>query len=70
MSTQAPFFFENNARIAQLALKHRLPSLSGEPNAVEGGALLFHAPLSSRAVNERQGVSPPTLLQRADQVIE
>ena len=43
-STQAPFFFQNNARIAQLALKHRLPSLSGEPNAAEAGALLFYGP--------------------------
>ena len=43
-STQAPFFFQNNARIAQLALNHRLPSLSSEPNAAEAGALLFYAP--------------------------
>jgi putative ABC transport system substrate-binding protein len=32
------------ARIAQLALKHRLPSLSGEPNAAADGALLFYGP--------------------------
>jgi putative tryptophan/tyrosine transport system substrate-binding protein len=44
MSTQGPFFVQNNARIAQLALKHRLPSLSGEPNAAEDGALLFYGP--------------------------
>ena len=44
MSTQGPFFSQNNARIAQLALKHRLPSLSGEPNAAEDGALLFYGP--------------------------
>ena len=44
MSTQGPFFVQNNARIAQLALRHRLPSLSGEPNAVEDGALLFYGP--------------------------
>jgi putative ABC transport system substrate-binding protein len=44
MSTQGPFFFVNNTHIAQLALKHRLPSLSGEPNAPEAGALLFYGP--------------------------
>ena len=44
MSTQGPFFVQNNARIARLALQHRLPSLSGEPNAAEDGALLFYGP--------------------------
>jgi putative ABC transport system substrate-binding protein len=44
MSTQGPFFVHNNVRIAQLALKHRLPSLSGEPNAAKDGALLFYGP--------------------------
>jgi putative ABC transport system substrate-binding protein len=44
MTTQAPFFLQNNATIAQLALEHRLPSISGEPNAAEAGALLFYGP--------------------------
>jgi putative ABC transport system substrate-binding protein len=44
MTTQAPFFLQNNTKIAQLALKHRLPSLSGEPNAPEAGTLLFYGP--------------------------
>ena len=44
MSTQAPLFFQQGAEIAQLALKHRLPSLSGEPDAAEAGALLFYGP--------------------------
>ena len=44
MSTQGPLFVQNNVRIAQLALKHRLPSLSGEPGAAEDGALLFYGP--------------------------
>jgi putative ABC transport system substrate-binding protein len=44
MTTQGPFFVHNNVRIAQLALKHRLPSLSGEPNAAADGALLFYGP--------------------------
>jgi ABC-type uncharacterized transport system substrate-binding protein len=44
MSTQSPFFVHNNVPIAQLALKHRLPSLSGEPGAAKDGALLFYGP--------------------------
>jgi putative ABC transport system substrate-binding protein len=44
MSTQGPFFVHNNVRIAQLALRHRLPSISGEPNAAQDGALLFYGP--------------------------
>jgi len=44
MSTQAPLFVHNNAPIARLALKHRLPSLSGEPGAAEAGTLLFFGP--------------------------
>jgi putative tryptophan/tyrosine transport system substrate-binding protein len=44
MSTQDPFFWRHRAQIAELALKHRLPSLSGEPTAAEAGALLFYGP--------------------------
>ena len=44
MSTQEPFFWQHRGRIAELALKHRLPSLSGEPTAAEAGALLFYGP--------------------------
>ena len=44
LSTQGPFFWSNRAQIAQLALKHRLPSLSGEPDAPEAGVLLFYGP--------------------------
>jgi putative ABC transport system substrate-binding protein len=44
MSTQSPFFWRHRSQIAQLALKHRLPSLSGEPMAAEAGALLFYGP--------------------------
>jgi putative tryptophan/tyrosine transport system substrate-binding protein len=44
MSTQGPFFRHHRAEIARLALKHRLPSLSGEPTAAEAGALLFYGP--------------------------
>ena len=44
MSTQAPFFAQNRFRMAELALKHRLPSLSGEPDSAEAGTLLFYGP--------------------------
>jgi putative ABC transport system substrate-binding protein len=44
MSTQGPFFNLNSTVIAQLALKHRLPSLSGEPTAPGAGMLLFYGP--------------------------
>ena len=30
--------------MAELALKHRLPSLSGEPDSAEAGTLLFYGP--------------------------
>lgn len=44
LSTQGPLFWHNNGRIAELALRHHLPSLSGEPSAAEAGALLFYGP--------------------------
>ena len=44
MTTQGPFFWHHLDRIAQLALKHRLPSLSGEPTAAEAGILMFYGP--------------------------
>lgn len=44
MSTQSPFFFENSRRIADLAVRYRLPSLSGEPDSADAGALLFYGP--------------------------
>ena len=44
MTTQGPFFNPNSTLIAQLALRHRLPSLSGEPTAPGAGALLFYGP--------------------------
>src|SRR5262245_28676548 len=35
MTTQSPFFYQNLRVIADLALRHRLPSLTGEPTAAE-----------------------------------
>jgi putative ABC transport system substrate-binding protein len=43
-TTQDSLFWRHRATIAQLALKHHLPSLSGEPNAAEAGALAFYGP--------------------------
>jgi putative tryptophan/tyrosine transport system substrate-binding protein len=44
LSTQGPFFWLNRVQIAQLALKHGLPTLSGEPDTPEAGVLLFYGP--------------------------
>jgi len=45
LSTQGPLFFFNRVQIAQLALKHRLPSLSGDhAESAQAGALLFYGP--------------------------
>ena len=42
MTTQSPFFYQSIRLIADLALKHKLPSISGEPNAAEAGILMTH----------------------------
>src|SRR5262245_17727506 len=44
MTTQGPFFGLYQAAIAELALKHRLPSISGEAGAPRAGTLLFYGP--------------------------
>jgi ABC-type uncharacterized transport system substrate-binding protein len=44
MTTQGPFFALNRVQIADLALRHRLPSLTGEPGAAEAGMLMFYGP--------------------------
>jgi putative ABC transport system substrate-binding protein len=44
MTTQGPFFTVNRSQVGELALKHRLPSLSGEVAAAEAGTLLFYGP--------------------------
>jgi putative ABC transport system substrate-binding protein len=42
MTAQGPFFVSNGHLIAELALKHKLPSFSGEPGAADAGMLLTH----------------------------
>ena len=42
MTTQSPFFYQQRHLIADLALKHKLPSLSGEPLGAEAGMLVTH----------------------------
>jgi hypothetical protein len=44
MMTQGPFFTVNRVQLGELALRHRLPSLSGEVEGAEAGALLFYGP--------------------------
>jgi putative ABC transport system substrate-binding protein len=44
MTTQGPFFALNHVQIADLARRHRLPSLTGEPGAAEAGTLMFYGP--------------------------
>ena len=44
MLTQGPFFFQYRREIADLALKHKLPSFSGEPTAADAGMLMTHGP--------------------------
>ena len=40
----SPFFFPERQRIAELALKHRLPTMHGPSEYVEAGGLLSYAP--------------------------
>jgi len=42
MTTQSAFFYQHRHLIAELALKHRLPSFSGEPLAAEAGIFVTH----------------------------
>jgi len=42
MTTQSPFFLGVMADIADLAVKNRLPSLTGEPDGARAGVLIFY----------------------------
>ncbi len=42
VAVQNPIFSHNRTRIAQLALQHRLPLLSGEPLSAQAGALMMY----------------------------
>lgn len=44
MTTQHPLFHSTRAQFAELALRHGLPSASGEPGAAEAGALISYGP--------------------------
>jgi ABC-type uncharacterized transport system substrate-binding protein len=44
MTTQHPFFHNTRAQIAELALRYRLPSVSGEPGAAAAGTLMSYGP--------------------------
>jgi putative ABC transport system substrate-binding protein len=53
ITLQDPFFATLNTQIAELGLKYRLPTVTGEPGAVEAGALM------------RYGANIPDLWRRA-----
>jgi putative ABC transport system substrate-binding protein len=44
VTTQGPLFAIERGRIAQLGLKHRLPTMTGEPGFAEAGGLLQFGP--------------------------
>jgi putative tryptophan/tyrosine transport system substrate-binding protein len=44
LTAQQPFFATHRARIAALALQHRLPTISGDPGTAEAGFLMSYGP--------------------------
>ena len=44
ITLQSPFFANENARLAKLALKYQLPVMSGEPGFAEAGGLMTYGP--------------------------
>jgi hypothetical protein len=55
--------FGRRARLAALALKHRLPMMSGATQYPEAGALASYWPARALGI-------PPAVLARADKTIE
>ena len=68
MTTQGRFFYQHRRIMEDLALKHKLPSLSGEPLAAEAGTLLTYGAsiddtchrAATFADRILKGLSPPT----------
>jgi putative tryptophan/tyrosine transport system substrate-binding protein len=44
LAAQQPFFATHRARIAALALQHRLPTMAGDPGTAEAGFLMSYGP--------------------------
>jgi putative ABC transport system substrate-binding protein len=50
--TSSPLFFGRSARIAELALKRRLPSISGQKPLSRAGVLLFYGPSDTESYRQ------------------
>ena len=64
MTAQGPFFLQHIRQFADLALKHKLPSFSGEPTAADAGVLMS-AGASISASCQRSAVFVDRILKGA-----